>query len=292
MKTIHPSSGNVKQKTAGSLLALILGIFLLFSPGVTLPGLDAKTDNYFRDSISKAGISYGICRIVNGTVSVIKESTLQLEPGGIGMSLAIGQLVDPINDMVERLSHVLVMAITSLGIQELTYQIGVATAPPLLALLFLLIAVLAWIQHERVQAVRKILLSGCIIIFIARFFLPLSSLANDFLYKGFFEHRITAADAQLDRGLVDLDTLNRIKLPEKEGWLESIGNNAQSLKQKTAEFRQVIASIAQNKEQIIESLLQLTFLYLGIFIIQVLVLPLLTFWLLMQIVRALLINPA
>lgn len=292
MKKSHPTVDSVKQKRTGSLLAIILGITLLFSSGITLPGLDTKTDAYFRDSISKAGISYGICRIVNGTVSVIKESTLQLEPGGIGMSLAVGQLVDPINDMVERLSHVLVMAITSLGIQELTYEIGVATAPPLLALLFFLIAALVWIEHERILSVRRILINSCIIIFIARFFLPLSSLANDFLQKGFFEERISTANAQLDRGLVDLDNLSKIKLPEKDGWLESIGNNAQSLKQKTTEFRQVIASIAKNKEQIIESLLQLTFLYLGIFIIQVLILPLLTFWLLVQIVRALIMNPA
>ena len=43
----------------------------------------------------------------------------------------------------------------------------------------------------------------------------------------------------------------------------------------------------ENKGVIVENLLSLTFLYLGVFIIQVLVLPILIFWLLMRIVNSL-----
>ena len=52
---------------------------------------------------------------INATVSVIQQSSVQLEPAEIGLSLAVGQIVDPINDMVEKLLNVLVMSITSLG---------------------------------------------------------------------------------------------------------------------------------------------------------------------------------
>lgn len=52
---------------------------------------------------------------INATVSVIQQSSVQLEPAEIGLSLAVGQIADPINDMVEKLSNVLVMSITSLG---------------------------------------------------------------------------------------------------------------------------------------------------------------------------------
>jgi hypothetical protein len=43
----------------------------------------------------------------------------------------------------------------------------------------------------------------------------------------------------------------------------------------------------KNKGVIVENLLRLTFLYLGVFVIQVLVLPLLIFWFLMRIVNSL-----
>jgi len=71
------------------------------------------TDAYFREAITKAGVAYATCRVLNASVSIVKDSSLQLEPAGVGISLAVGQALDPIDDMTERLSDVLVTAITS-----------------------------------------------------------------------------------------------------------------------------------------------------------------------------------
>jgi hypothetical protein len=69
--------------------------------------LDTTADDYFRDAITKAGLTYATCRAVNASISIVKESSLQLEPAGVGVSLAVGQALDPIDDMTERLSDVL-----------------------------------------------------------------------------------------------------------------------------------------------------------------------------------------
>ncbi len=99
---------NTKQTAIKSIIGILLSIILFFSSGVQIPVLDSTADSYFKDSITKAGVSYGVCRVINATVSVIQESSVQLEPAGIGLSLAVGQIIDPINDMAERLSNVLV----------------------------------------------------------------------------------------------------------------------------------------------------------------------------------------
>ena len=52
----------------------------------------------------------------------------------------------PIDDMTERLSDVMVTAITSLGVQKLAYAIGVAFVPPILAACLFLLSLLVWYE--------------------------------------------------------------------------------------------------------------------------------------------------
>lgn len=91
---------------------------LLFFPGLRLPIIDNTTDVHFHEAITKAGVTYATCRMINASVSIVKDSNLNLEPAGIGITLAIGQALDPIDDMTERVSDVIVTAITSLGGSE------------------------------------------------------------------------------------------------------------------------------------------------------------------------------
>lgn len=277
----------LKNTATKSLIGILLSIVLFFSSGIQIPVLDSTADTYFKDSITKAGISYGVCRVINATVSVIKESSLELEPAGIGLSLAIGQIVDPINDMVERLSNVLVMSITSLGVQELAYEISLTLVPLILAVILFMLSLLMWFKNERLLKLQRILLSVLIIASIARFCLPLSSMANEFLQKTFFEDKIIEANEKLTNSTANLDTLKDVELPRYDGLIGTIENSASYLKEKSIHFKTAIKTTIENKGVIIENLLNLTFLYFGIFMIQVLILPLLIFWLLMKIVNAL-----
>lgn len=277
----------LKNTAKKSLIGIVLSIVLFFSSGIQVPVLDSTADTYFKDSITKAGISYGVSRVINATVSVIKESSLELEPAGIGLSLAIGQVVDPINDMVERLSNVLVMSITSLGVQELAYEISLTLVPSIVAVILFMLSLLVWFKNERVLTLQRILLSVLIIASIARFCLPLSSMANVFLQKTFFEDKIIEANEKLTNSTANLDTLKDVQLPRYDGVIGTIENSASYLKEKSINFKRAIKTTIENKGIIVENLLKLTFLYFGIFMIQVLILPLLIFWLLMKIVNAL-----
>ncbi len=276
-----------KQNAIKSGAGILISILLFFSAGIQLPVLDSKADTYFDEAITKAGLSYATCRVINATVSVIKESHLQLEPAGVGLSLAVGQILDPINDMTERLSDVLVMAITSLGVQELTYEISLTLAPPIFAVFLLALSLLLWFQNDRIIRLQKATMSILLIIGIARFCLPLSSIANEFLQNNFFTDKISDANNELALGVADLDQLKDITLPEYDGFMEAIENSASFLKQKSIHFKDAIAVTVSNRGNIIENLLKLTFLYIGVFFLQVIILPLLIFWLLLKTIHAL-----
>jgi len=276
-----------KQNAIKSCVGIVVSVWLFFSAGIQFPVLDSKADVYFNEAITKAGVSYATCRVVNATVSMIKESRLELEPAGVGLSLAVGQILDPINDMTERLSNVLVMAITSLGVQELTYELSLTLAPPVFAVFLFIMSIVLWFQNERIMRLQKVTMSILLIIGIVRFCLPLSSIANEFLHDNFFSGQIADADNELALGVADLDKLKVISLPEYDGFMEAIENSASFLKQKSIHFKNAIAITVSNRGTIIENLLKLTFLYVGVFLIQVIILPLLIFWILLKLINSL-----
>lgn len=105
----------ITPSVAKPLLILVAAFTLFMLPGLRIPLLDQKANAYFSETITQAGIAYGVCRVVNASVSVVKESQLQIEPAGIGVSLAAGQVLDPLDDMTERVSDILITAIISLG---------------------------------------------------------------------------------------------------------------------------------------------------------------------------------
>ena len=273
---------SIKQKIIRSSMGILVAILLFFSLGLKLPVIDSATDTYFREAMTKAGVAYATCRVVNASVSIVKESHLELEPAGIGLSLALGQALDPIDDMIERLSDVLVTAITSLGVQELVYEISVSLAPPILSALFLVLSILIWFKNEVIISLKNLTMRILFIVVIARFCLPISSMANDFIQKNFFFDQISDANKELALGSAELDKLKDFSLPEIDGILGTIENSASLLKRKTIAFKNAVVITISNAENIIESLLKLTFLYVGIFLIQVIILPLLTFWILLK----------
>ncbi len=276
-----------KQNIVKSSIGVLLAILLFFSSGLKIPMLDTATDAYFRESITKAGVAYATCRLINASISIVKDSSLQLEPAGVGVSLAVGQALDPIDDMTERLSDVLVTAIISLGVEKLAYEIGVSIAAPILSIFLLVLSFLIWFKNERIISLQKSIMRFLLIILILRFCLPISSVANEFVNKYFFTDQISDANKELALYSTEIDKLTDFSLPDIDGVLGTVQNSASFLKRKSIEFKNALAATLSNMGDIIENLLKLTFLYIGIFLIQVIILPLLVFWFLIKTVGSL-----
>jgi len=188
--------------------------------------------------------------------------------------------------MTERLSDVLVMAITSLGVQKLAYEISVSLVPPILSMFLIALSIMIWFENERLNSFQKIIMRFLLLIVIARFCLPISSMANEFVHKHFFADQISGANKELATGIVELDKLKDFSLPEIDGVLGTIKNSTSFLQRKSIEFKNAIVATVSNMGAIIENLLKLTFLYVGFFLIQVIILPLLSFWFLVKIINS------
>jgi len=67
------------------------------------------------ESIKDAAIIYGVARSINGVISLIQSAEL----GAIVGSIHPGELLDPINDLIERFSSVMAWSLSSLVLQKI-----------------------------------------------------------------------------------------------------------------------------------------------------------------------------
>jgi hypothetical protein len=264
----------------------LAGIFFLLQ-GVKIPYIDTSSDNYFKNAITKAGVAYASARGVNAIVSMMQNSQLNLEPAGVGISLAVGQVLDPINDMTERVSNVLVLAITSLGLQKLLYEMSISIVPLLLGIVLILFAFSLLFQNEKINMFHSFLFFFSLALIVARFALPVASLANQYLYENFFSDKIQASTQALHVKGVDTYELSKITLPSEQetGFWGKISNGTKFIQDKSTQFKEAFLYTLHNAGDLIENLLNLTLLYVGVFLIQVIFLPLFIFWIFFKILR-------
>ena len=271
-----------------TVLLLVIAVALFMLPGLKLPYLDENTDTYFSESMTKAGLAYGVCRVVNASVSVIKESQIQVEPAGLGVSLAAGQVLDPLDDMTERASNILITAIVSLGIQKIAYELCVAFAPPVIAVAIIIFVGVSLFKGDRVRRLRVIVLKSIILLAAARFCLPASSVINAYLHENYFSPQITMAKDALAMTSPEVERLKDMTMPEADGVVETVKNGFGFVAEKTSDLGAALKSMINNMGSMVSNLIKLSYLYVTIFAVQVILLPLGVFWLLARIANVLL----
>ena len=82
-------------------------------------GLDSLATYVNSESIKDGAIIYGLARSINGVISVIQSA----EIGGVIGSVHPGELLDPINDLIERFSSVMAWSLSSLVLQKVLLTI-------------------------------------------------------------------------------------------------------------------------------------------------------------------------
>lgn len=96
------------------LVFLIASALIISWTGI----LDDISAESLNDSFINAIATYGSARLINGLVSVLQTTTVEAGALFVGGSLNIGQVLDPINDAVERLSNIMTIAIGSILLQK------------------------------------------------------------------------------------------------------------------------------------------------------------------------------
>ena len=108
------------MSVSAKTIRIVLSLALLLLGGLSASGLpDQAGDRYLRDGFRRALVTFAVARGLNGVISVAQETEVALEPAGVGVTLLPGQILDPVNDLIERFSWVMLASTTSLGLQQL-----------------------------------------------------------------------------------------------------------------------------------------------------------------------------
>lgn len=237
------------------------------------PQIDEKTDAYFSETVSEAATVFATARVINGGISVIKESTVTVTPFGLGTEIALGQVLDPLDDVIERLSDILFTVIVSLGIQKAVYEIIGATAVYGIAALLVLSLLLALcFKNERLRAWSVFLKKAALLLLFVRVALPCTALISEAVETHFFAPKIAACQAKLDV----FGTETQIRISDRDSFWDKAGK----LKD---EFRAKMEIYWENAMEMVDVSLEIAGHYIALFFVQVIFIPLGMFWLLVKI---------
>lgn len=107
-----------------SILIILIISCVLISPfrnisfnSSSLTQIDQTSIEYLDQTLKRATIAYGLCRATNALVSVLQEIDIGFQVIAT-ITLSPFEWLDPLNDLVERFSWILLAAIVSIGIQE------------------------------------------------------------------------------------------------------------------------------------------------------------------------------
>ena len=80
------------------LLILLVSATVLLS---ALTPVDRLAETQYQELFQRALITFALARTLNGVISAVQGTELALQPAGVGVTLTPGQVLDPVNDLVE-----------------------------------------------------------------------------------------------------------------------------------------------------------------------------------------------
>lgn len=239
---------------------------------------DAPATRQVDAGLKRALVSFATARALNAAISVAQGTEISVQPAGVGATFAPGQLLDPVNDLVERFSELMLGASVLFGAQKVLIAIGSYWPVSLV----LTLAVLAWgWQWMRRQPVAPWLSRLLVMLLMLRFAVPVVAIGSDLVWQKFLadDYRVSQqaiATAQVDaakqESAVPSEPANQGLIDRLRGWFS---HNA-DVKARFDDLRQAV-------ENAIEHLIRL----IVVFVLQTLVIPALMFWALYNWMRSL-----
>jgi len=247
--------------------------------------LDSVAENYTEAGIERSLITFALSRSLNGVISVAQGTEVALSPAGVGLTFAPGQILDPVNDLIERFSWVVMVSGASLGIQrlflEITSSIFVNVVLSFLAIFYLL-NLWGSLSKFNVKFIPVSLVNKSLVLLIfIRFSVPVIALLNEGLYLSYLQPQYSEAQSQLQNASVQIKQINESSrksadvdddslLNQVEQWMDrtkqslDIENQMNSLKQAASDMSHQVVNL------------------IVVFVVQTIIFPLLFLWLMIQ----------
>jgi len=261
----------------------------VFAAVAALSGLiDDTGKRYADEAFSRALITFAVARTLNGVISVAQGTEIAIEPGGVGVNFTVGQVLDPINDLVERFSAVMLVATSSLGLQNILLRMTTWWGTSLalvLAVVFTLVA-LWWPKLDQ-STLRPLALRVLLVTVFLRFAVPILVIGSNLVFDTFLAAEQAAASQALDATRSEIELINEnVAMPESDAEDQSVIERLGSMLDSSLDALNIgdrLNRLRDRVSNVSEHIINL----IVIFLLQTIILPLVFLWLFVELLKLL-----
>jgi hypothetical protein len=232
--------------------------------------------------LKRALISFATARTLNGVISAIQGTALSITPFGVGTTLTPGQILRPINEVVAQFSELMLAASIAFGVMKVLISIGSFWAVSLLMTVF---AVgwgwYRWRGQRSPIGIERILF----VLLFVRFAMPLVTVGSDAVFQGFMQDDYSASQKAIEG--------NRGELEKLAPTIDQ-GTTGKSYSDQAKDWWQKVNPVEwlKNLNQVANLAIEHVIKLIVVFLMQTLVVPLLLFWALYKVGRAIVFSPS
>ena len=175
---------------------LLLVIFTLLSLCLALSfTIDDNAKKLVDDSFKQSVIVFGSAKALNAVISLAQGTQINLP----FVTVAVGEILDPINDLVEQFSLVMLASMVSLGIQKIL--LNFVTTDIYNYLLFTSIIIFNFWLFKRLtndEKIRNLFFKITFILLFLRFAIPMMAYVNEVSYNYFVKPQYNIEELNKD----------------------------------------------------------------------------------------------
>lgn len=171
--------------------------------------LDSKGSEYTEATFKRALIAFGIAKGLNGVISVAQGTEVALQPAGVGVNFTPGQILDPVNDMIEQFSWIMLASTASVGVQRILLVISQWPWFSYTVIVLLLLAATSyWYRPLTDTPWRPLLFKTMLVFVFLRFSVPLIAIGSEMTYVQFLSEQYAESTQELERTTSKITEIN------------------------------------------------------------------------------------
>ena len=266
---ITRGAGARRLLTAAALALILLATWVLRLDDAALAQVDAGW--------KLALATFAAARALNAVISVAQGTELAVQPAGVGVTLTPGQVLDPVNDLIEQFSLLMLMATAAFGAQRVL--IGIGGWWPMSVALTLVSLAWAALQWRGPAAPRWLahLLLGLLLV---RFLVPMAALGSEAAFRLFMQDDYRSGQQTLEQSTAQIgQAAGPVITPPAD---ESVGERVRRWWSQGTDVGARFEELKAVANRAVEHVIRL----IVVFTLQTLVLPLLLGWLLWRLLKA------
>ncbi|MDX3960357.1 hypothetical protein Q6A78_08055 [Aliarcobacter skirrowii] len=189
---------------------LILSIFIIFASSSVVVNESAK--DVIDKSFNQALIVFGSAKALNAVISLAQGTEINLP----FVVVAIGEVLDPINDLVEQFSLIMLASLVSLGIQKILLNFVSNDFFNLTFIISILVFnIFLFLKFKNIESIKNMALKLTLILLFLRFSIPFVAYLNQYSYDYFIKPQYNIE--QLNETILNTkDEISKINLESVE----------------------------------------------------------------------------